>query len=36
MAKPNPNIFAILRAQANVPRGPVKPTLFGRPTLKAA
>lgn len=29
-----PGIFAILRAQAATPRGPVKPTLFGRPTLR--
>ncbi len=34
MAKPYPGLFAILRAQAAEPRGPVKPTLFGRPALR--
>ncbi len=29
-----PGIFALLRAQSAMPRGPVKPTLFARPLLR--
>jgi|GEM_PF-2639032 hypothetical protein len=30
-----PGIFAMFRAQAATPRGPVRRTLFGRPILRA-